>query len=55
MVLRRRLEKGKPGKEVETNGFWNQRKALGGIGKGSQPKSAHVCWIYIPFKTKPIL
>ena len=57
MVLRRRLETKEPGKEVETNGCWNQRKPFGDTSKGSQSKSksAHVHWTCKPFKIKTVL
>ena len=57
MVFRRRLETEEPGKEVETNGCWNQRKPFGDTSKGSQSKSksAHVHWTCKPFKIKTVL
>ena len=55
MVLRQQLETEEPGKEVETNGSWNQKKPLGESNKGSQSKSAHVHWTCIAFQIKPIL
>ena len=54
MVLRRRLEAEEPEREVETNGFWNQRKPFEETNKGPKSKSAHVHWTCIPFKIKPI-
>ena len=55
MVLRQQLETEESGKDVETNGSWNQKKPLGESNKGSQLKSAHVHWACIAFQIKPIL